>query len=137
MGRKEIDNLAEQIITRLKAENFTIQRYNAYSTNSIYLKLDYGLCNSIRISDHKGKKNLDYRYNLLSHYKTISTQTSPRGHLRLYYPFSEVDTMLHRILKDREEKVAKYGELGYVTIMNSSKKKNQDAKGFWSKAVLV
>ena len=53
--RNELDNLADYIAKRLISEGFTVQRYNAYTTNSIYLKLDYGVCNSIRISDHPGK----------------------------------------------------------------------------------
>ena len=49
----EEQNIADYIQSKLLEYGFKIQRYNAYSTNSIYLKLDYGVCNSIRISDHK------------------------------------------------------------------------------------
>ena len=44
----------------LLEKGFIVQRYDSVTTNSIYLKLDYGMCNSIRISDHKGKKHLSY-----------------------------------------------------------------------------
>ena len=53
--KNEINSLADYIANRLISEGFIVQRYNAYTTNSIYLKLDYGVCNSIRISDHPGK----------------------------------------------------------------------------------
>ena len=53
----------------LLEKGFIVQRYDSVTTNSIYLKLDYGMCNSIRISDHKGKKHLSYMYNLRSDIK--------------------------------------------------------------------
>jgi hypothetical protein len=52
---REISAIADAVIKELTAAGFVIQRYDAFSTNSIYLKLDYGLCNSIRISDHRQK----------------------------------------------------------------------------------
>ena len=60
----ELNDIAEMLCRNLISEGFIIQRYDAYSSNSIYLKLDYGVCNSIRISDHPGKKYLKYRYNI-------------------------------------------------------------------------
>ena len=62
---RRLNDIANDIIKTLKSIGFVIQRYDAYSTNSIYLKLDYGVCNSIRISDHTGKKYLKYRYNVI------------------------------------------------------------------------
>ncbi|MBM7715323.1 hypothetical protein JOC94_002310 [Bacillus thermophilus] len=55
-NQKELQETADYIIARLKKKGIVIQRYDSYSTNSIYLKLDYGVSNSVRISDHKGKK---------------------------------------------------------------------------------
>ncbi|MCL2223599.1 MAG: hypothetical protein FWB96_01380 [Defluviitaleaceae bacterium] len=48
--KKEIQQLADKLVLRLKAEGFTVQRYNAYTTESVYLKLDYGIAYSLRIS---------------------------------------------------------------------------------------
>lgn len=56
--------IADYLSEELKNNGFTVHRYDAFSTKSIYLKLDYGVCNSIRISDHNGKKYLKYRYNI-------------------------------------------------------------------------
>lgn len=50
--------LADYLCKRLIAEGFAVQRYDAYKTDSIYLKLDFGVCNSIWISDHLGKRYL-------------------------------------------------------------------------------
>ena len=60
MGKKneKIYSIADYIVDSLLTYGFTIQRYNAYKTSSVYLKLDFGVCNSIRISDHDGKEHL-------------------------------------------------------------------------------
>ena len=64
-NNQAVKNKADAIVSILKDKGFVIQRYDAYSTDSVYLKLDYGVCNSIRISDHEGKKHLCYRYNMI------------------------------------------------------------------------
>ena len=84
----ELSALAESIARKLIAEGFIVQRYGAYTTSSIYLKLDYGVCNSIRISDHPGKRYLKYRYNIGpsekgSGRKKISTTVSITGQTKL------------------------------------------------------
>ena len=43
-------------------------RYNAVTTDSIYLKLDYGVCCEIRIDDHNWKKKYHYRFNVVKDY---------------------------------------------------------------------
>ena len=54
----EGQNLTEVLQEALLEAGIVIQRYDAYSTDSVYLKLDYGVCNSIRISNHNGKRYL-------------------------------------------------------------------------------
>ena len=62
---KQIKDIADKLVSALGRKGFIIQRYDAFKTDSVYLKLDYGVCNSIRISDHPGKQNLQYRYNVI------------------------------------------------------------------------
>src|SRR5690242_18740705 len=63
---ESIRRLADRITRAVKARGISVQRYDAYTTNSVYLKFDYGVANSVRISDHNGKKHLSYRFNLLT-----------------------------------------------------------------------
>lgn len=56
---KTIRDLAAYVCDRL-AGKVLIHRYDAYSTNSVYLKFDYGVANSLRIADHAGKEYLSY-----------------------------------------------------------------------------
>lgn len=133
--RNELDNLADSIAKRLIEEGFTVQRYNAYTTNSIYLKLDYGVCNSIRISDHPGKKYLKYRYNIGSFVKEYRKEKDKFD--RFYYRADKSKNMIKKTIEDREAKKSRYGEDGYRRLMQKSKSENAGTPGFWSKAVLL
>ena len=82
--------LADSLSERFLAEGFTVHRYDAYSTSSVYLKLDCGMCNSIRISDHRGKKHLAYRYNIGPWIKKRWHDHDGR-YPRHYYPIDEAD----------------------------------------------
>lgn len=53
-----VKDLAAYVCDKL-AGKVLIHRYDAYSTNSVYLKFDYGLGNSLRLSDHTGKAGLN------------------------------------------------------------------------------
>ena len=70
--RLSVDELARIVASRLVSEGFKVHRYDAVTTNSVYLKPDYGACGSIRISDHPGYKHLSYRWNIGSHIEDVS-----------------------------------------------------------------
>lgn len=128
--------MADKICELLIQEGFTVQRYEAYSTNSIYLKLDYGICNSIRISDHEGKKHLSYMYNLrcdINHdYRTKI------GYTRYYVSFKHYKRIVEYAKENRYKKYRKAGSIAaYNDLMNIEKNLNKDNKGFWQQAYLV
>lgn len=127
-----LDEFTSRIIEKLLAAGFVIYRYDAYSTNSIYLKLDFGVCNSIRISDHEGKGYLKYRYNIGTHIKKRCTKQDK--YPRNYYPVSEVEQMVKDIIADRDEKLKKYGKERYMHYMRENKTKHANDEGFWSKS---
>lgn len=130
----ELETIAEHMIRTLKDNNVAIQRYDSATTSSIYLKLDYGVAFSIRISNHKGKKHLKYRYNVLldepSHYDAIAQ--------RYYYNQTNVDMMLNHILAERQRKISKYGVTNYKNFMiNNQKTHAKDKRGFWNQSQLI
>lgn len=131
----ELKKLADSIAGRLLAEGFTVQRYDAHSTNSVYLKLDYGVCNSIRISDHPGKKHLKYRYNIGPFVKEF--KKAKDKYPRLYYRADKSARMIKRIIQDRESKKFKYGDDGYERLMRKNRSERAGSRGFWSEAVLL
>ena len=134
MAQKNFKQIALKLQNRLLAEGFVIQRYDAFSTKSIYLKLDYGLCNSIRISDHTGKKHLQYMFNLGKDIKAIRHEK--QEFMRYYYPFNKMDELIDHILRHRANKMRCYGDT-YAEAMEQTRQANQNNRGFWSKAYLV
>lgn len=137
MGKKDekIYSIADYIVNSLLAHGFTIQRYNAYKTSSVYLKLDFGVCNSIRISDHNGKEHLCYRYNLII---GGNDNIIEEKYIRYYYNEKSVDALLNLILFDKHEKIKKYGFFNYKRYMDKNRIEHKDdEKGFWSHAQII
>lgn len=132
-----LDMAANYIIQALKSNGVIIQRYNSYSTNSIYLKFDFGVANSIRISDHRGKKGLSYRYNLLSNCPYPVKSKDNEGYIRYYFPLKDVQQLINLILTERYTKIEQYGMKKYRKFMEINQVENQTKEGFWKKAVLV
>lgn len=136
MKNKELTKLANTIIKRLKAEGFHLLRYDAYSTDSIYIKIDFGMCNSIRIASHPGKQHLSYRYNIgdyIQKYEEIIREFPME-----FYPITEADAMIEAIKKNRADKLYRYGKEGYERFMLKNSAENaQNTKGFWAKAKTV
>lgn len=127
--------LIDHIINSLKNEGIVIQKYSSYSTNSVYLKIDYGVSNSLRISDHKGKAHLSYRFNLLMHIE--KSHVDKGEYQRNFYCKSDIETLISDIIKHREAQIKKYSLSGYESLMKKNQLDNADKKGFWKQAVLV
>lgn len=131
----KIKNMANYIVNILLNNGFVIQRYDAYSSSSVYLKLDYGVCNSIRISDHNGKENLCYRYNLII---GCDNNIIEDKYIRYYYNENSIDDLIMLILLDKKSKVNKYTQGRYNSFMRKNRDEHaSDAQGFWSQAKLV
>lgn len=129
--------IAKKVQELLLDNGFVVHRYNAYSTNSIYLKVDCGLCKSIRISDHKGKGYLRYSYNILEDVEE-SYSLVDKGVLRYYVSFSNWKDVVYRITDYRENLISKYGNNWYnKEVERRIKNFKSMGKGFWTDAYLV
>lgn len=137
MAMADLKQIADGLVMQLKALGFVVQRYDAYSTASVYLKLDYGVCNSIRISDHRGKKHLNYRYNLIRGCEDTYSETTPQGWARHYYPIEQVQELAMQVLADRAAKLGIHGKERYERLMGANKIKHGSDPGFWKKARIV
>lgn len=135
-AKKEIKQLADYLVRHLKKAGFVVQRYNSYTTNSVYLKLDYGVCNSIRISDHRGKKHLKYRYNIevgRPGFEMKYEDFLPR----YFYTPSMAKRMIESIVQDRNQKMGRYGKNRYYYYMKQNKEDGENKPGFWQQSVEV
>lgn len=135
MAQDKIKEITDDIIHRLSHAGFTIQKYNAYSTDSVYLKLDYGVCNSIRISNHEGKKYLNYRYNIIIDGETKDIMSK---YIRHYYHQDDIDDMIELIKAERQTKLAKYGQHLYHQFMKENQSNHStDKQGFWRQSTCI
>ena len=130
-----IQSIADSLIHTLSQAGFTIQRYDASTTDSIYLKLDYGVGNSIRISNHTGKKHLNYRYNIILDGITEDVMSK---YIRHYYHPDDIDKMINLILNERRMKIQKYGRFRYNEFMKSNQESHDsDKHGFLKTAHII
>ena len=133
MNYYELNKIAEEIIEQLKGK-VVIHRYDATSTNSIYLKFDYGVANSLRISDHCGKYHLRYRFNILLDQTEPSYSIERNGCEMRFFPPNEIDALVAEILKSKEDKIAYY--TNYDSVVACARKQI-NGKGFWRVARIV
>ena len=126
MNEKQITKI---LVTELIKLGFIVHRYNAYSTNSIYLKLDFGVCCGIRIADHNGKKKYHYRFNVIKDYKGDKI-TYFRNLISYFYTFDEISQLLQKIQEEKKAKIQKYGIDKYYSLMEIEKSKNELFKRF-------
>lgn len=121
---------ADYLVTELKKHGITVMRYNAMTTSSIYLKLDDGVLNSVRISDHPGKVKYVYRYNLI---KGETRRKNKKKNLeQLFFPMRDIEVLVAKVLYDRNQKLNTYGESLYKRFMKENRHANKSSKGFWT-----
>ena len=115
--------MAKILIDELLKLGFIIHRYNAVTTNSIYLKLDFGVCCGIRIADHNGKKKYHYRFNIVKGYKGEKV-TYSKDLTSYFYTFEEISQLIKDVLEERKRKIQKYGLNNYQKYMEIEKGNN-------------
>lgn len=120
MNEKQIAN---KLVTELKNLGFIVHRYNSVTTNSIYLKLDYGVCCGIRIADHNGKKKYHYRFNIIKDYKGDKI-VYYKNLVSYFYTFNELQQLLNKVKEEKEFKISRYGINNYNLYMNKEKDDN-------------
>lgn len=97
------DDVVNILVPKLLDMGLIVHRYNAHSTSSIYLKLDYGLSCGIRIADHPGKKKYSYRFNVIKDYKGDKVILKD-GLICRFYDFNELDSVLDAVQKKDKKK---------------------------------
>ena len=116
------------LLERLNNKGFTLYYLRAFSTTSCYIKLDFGIANSIRIADHKGIEKYKYRFNLM-----LNLDKSYEEDGRYYYCLKDLDKLIKDVVFFKNEQLNKYG-FRYYEYMLNEKKSMCDKKGFWQNA---
>ncbi len=115
--------MAKILIKELSELGFTIHRYNAITTSSIYLKLDYGICCGIRISNHSGKKKYHYRFNIVKGYNGDKV-TYSKNLISYFYTFEQISQLIKDVQHERNKKIQRYGLNNYKKYMEIEKEGN-------------
>lgn len=123
MNKKQEIKVSNKVIHILINKGFKINRYYARTTRSIYLKLDYGVCGAIRISDHVGKKKYKYKFNLIRNYNGPK-EVKDDGCYRKYYSYKHTNELIADIEKEKMVKIQKYGLKNYEEYMKENSKKD-------------
>lgn len=130
--RWELEKLVRRVSKALLTKGFRVHRYDSYSTLSHYLKVDGGVCHSIRIADHPGKKHLKYRYNIgpfISECKTVRDV-----HERLFFTVDDVDALVEEVVRDREFQREKLGRSYGYAVDREIRMGERTRNGFWVNA---
>lgn len=106
------------------------------TTDSIYLKFDYGAAGSMRIATHPGKKHLAYTYNIRLDGKA-SYSRHELGSTRRYYAAADIDTAVEDVLQGRRRRIFKAGASAYALKMHELRRKAAYSLGFWPRAEQV
>ncbi|MDT2011210.1 hypothetical protein [Carnobacterium divergens] len=136
---KLIREVADKVVNQLIQEGVVVQRYDAYSTNSVYLKFDCGLCNSLRIGDHKGKQNLSYMFMVDVEHTGKAKITRLKYTQYTYAPTKkQINKLINHIKLRRKKKINEYGCYNnYHLAMKKQYLQNKNQKGFWSQAEFI
>lgn len=114
----KLSDIADHLQNNLTAAGVEVFRMESKHTESIYLKIDYGVCNTIRISGHYSRK---CRYNIgpyVSHFRVEHGRYD-----RYYYQSKRWNELTRRILRDRRSLIMRYGHYRYARYMQMNKEK--------------
>lgn len=117
-----------ELVTKLHNKGLTLHYYKALTTNSCYIKVDFGVCNSIRIADHRGKEKYKYKFNLMLNLKKSYVNDG-----RAYYCLGDLDKMVDDIVSLKKDKQEKYG-FKYFEFMLKNKKELYETESSWLNA---
>ena len=122
-------DIVNTLIPKLLDMDLIVHRYDAYSTNSIYLKLDYGIACGIRIADHPGKKKYSYRFNIIKDFKGDKVILKD-GLICRFYDYTELENVLKDVKEEKQKKLCRYGINNYNLYMKREKNENELFKRF-------
>ena len=117
-----------ELLEKLNQKSFVLYYLRAYSTTSRYIKLDFGICKSIRIADHKGIDKYKYTFNLM-----LGLDKSYVEDGRYYYCLDDLDKMIDDICKYRDNLLSSYGFKYYDMMVEYKNQMLRKRKGFWEK----
>ena len=126
--RNDLNNIMFKLMAELDNKGFIIHYLQAYSTPSCYIKLDFGIGNSIRVSNHNGIEKYQYRFNLM-----LNIDKSYEENGRKYYCLNDMSKLVDDVVEFKNKQLEKY-KFNYYEYMLEAKNEKNNKKGFWQNA---
>ena len=104
-------------MNQCRKEGIVVHVYRAKTSSTIYLKFDWGVAHSLRISDHKGIEKYHYRFNLIKGLKEVVRVEYKNKNHSNYYPFREIYQCWDEIVDNRKRVLEKKGKEEYQREM--------------------
>lgn len=118
--KRRIMDTADFVANYMKKAGVIVQRYDAMSTLSVYLKFDFGLANSMRISDHRGNDNLTYKYNIRTDVTEYRREEHEAGFDYNFFPIDQAEAACRMILIGKYRRIGRYGLEWYERRMSQT-----------------
>ena len=117
--------IANKITKILQMRGFIVDMQVSKKTNSIYLKIDNGACDGIRISDHINNLT-KYKFNMIRNYHGRRSELS-NGKYKLFYSFTNTGRLINDLEVERSNNIMRNGYYNYrklrdkkTTTLNNS-----------------
>lgn len=145
MGRrkiisKETKEIAVKIQEELLDRGFIVHRCDDYLNRTIYIKVDYGIINTIRISEkpESGIK-YPYKFNIRQDLKKFRI-VEGNSNIRYYIPYSDYYKLFDIVDSIACEYLTRYGKDWYENEIKSRERECQyraTSGAFWNRAYQV
>jgi len=123
-----IELVALELQNKLLTQGFIVERLKSNKSNSIYLKIDYGVCYIVRVSDHK--EHTAYSrctYNIGDYIEEYS-KIELDGFLKYFFPSDYVNLLVQNIIELRKKKIKKIGKKEYKKSGVTKSKLKSDSR---------
>lgn len=134
--KPKVEQSIERLIQSLKEMKIHVLRLDDPKTKTVYLKMDWGVLSTIRISDQVDSGKYSYKYNVIIGSKKGSVKQE-NGVIREYYTLREMGALLSSIEIEREEKLYKYGQANYQKYIRANQQRAKQQQGFFEDAKQV
>lgn len=111
---KKEKRIANKIRNILNKRGFIVEIQYSTKSKSIYLNIDHGACDGIRVSDHKNNKT-KYKFNMIKNYRGKRSEIT-NGQIKKFYNFNSIGRLVTDIEIERSNKIIKFGYTNYKRI---------------------
>ncbi len=106
--------MANKIKKVLQMRGFIVTMQLSKKTNSVYLKIDNGATEGIRISDHVNKIT-KYKFNVIRNYQGKRAEFT-NGKYRIFYNYNSLGRLIADLETERANNIFKNGYNNYKKI---------------------